>query len=69
MLKAYSYIRMSTDAKLKGDSLRRQLEASEKFAKKKNLNLVDKLQDIGVSAYHGKNIKSGPLEKFLELSY
>jgi len=30
--KAYSYIRFSTPEQLKGDSLRRQLESSRKYA-------------------------------------
>lgn len=70
MRKAYSYIRMSTDTQLKGDSLRRQLEASERFAQDNNLQLVDAidgvpLKDIGVSAYRGANSKDGVLAMFL----
>lgn len=69
--KAYSYIRMSTDIQLKGDSLRRQLEKSETYARENNLELVDsidgiKLKDIGVSAFKGKNIKKGVLSVFLD---
>ena len=69
--KAYSYIRMSTDTQLKGDSLRRQLEASEAYAKNNNLELVDSingvpLKDIGVSAFKGKNTQKGVLSVFLE---
>lgn len=64
--KAYSYIRMSTDNQLKGDSLRRQLEASENYAKINRLELVDNidgipLKDIGVSAFKGKNTQKGVL--------
>jgi hypothetical protein len=49
--KAYSYIRMSTDLQLKGDSLRRQLEKSTVYAEENDLDLVDesRLQDIGIS--------------------
>lgn len=68
MTKAYSYIRMSTDAQLKGDSLRRQTEASEAYAKDNNLDLVESLEDIGISAFNGKNLESGPLANFLELA-
>jgi DNA invertase Pin-like site-specific DNA recombinase len=69
--KAYSYIRMSTETQLKGDSLRRQLEASENYAKNNNLELVDSidglsLKDIGVSAYKGKNAQKGVLSVFLD---
>jgi len=65
--KAYSYVRMSTDLQLKGDSLRRQLEASRKYAEKHGLDLVldADLHDIGVSAYSGKNIASGNFGRFL----
>ena len=56
--KAYSYVRMSTDIQLKGDSLRRQLEQSRDFAEKNDLELVEGsgLHDIGVSAFKGANI-------------
>lgn len=70
MRKAYSYIRMSTETQLKGDSLRRQLEASEAYAKTNNLELVDEidgttLKDIGVSAFNGNNTQNGVLAVFL----
>lgn len=70
MRKAYSYIRMSTDIQLKGDSLRRQLESSLEYAKLNNLELIDsiqgtKLQDLGVSAFRGKNTSQGTLSLFL----
>lgn len=63
--KAYSYIRMSTETQLKGHSLTRQLDATSKYAKHHNLKLVDDLRDIGLSAYSGKNIKSGSFGTFL----
>lgn len=67
--KAYSYVRMSSDIQLRGDSLRRQVEASKKYAEENGLQLVEgfKLQDIGVSAYKGDNIQTGSLGKFLQL--
>jgi DNA invertase Pin-like site-specific DNA recombinase len=66
--KAYSYVRMSTDLQLKGDSLRRQREVSRRYAEKHNLLLVEDvdLHDIGVSAYKGKNLSSGAFGRFLE---
>ena len=71
MRKAYSYIRMSTDTQLKGDSLRRQLEASERFTSENMLELVDSidgipLKDIGVSGFRGENSKKGVLSIFIE---
>lgn len=59
---------MSTDLQLKGDSLRRQREASRKYADRHGLELIEDidLHDIGVSAYKGKNIASGAFGRFLE---
>ncbi len=65
--KAYSYIRFSTPQQLKGDSLRRQLEASRVYAEENDLILDDSLRDIGVSAYKGKNATEGALNDFIEL--
>lgn len=66
--KAYSYIRMSRDTQLKGDSLRRQREACDAYAMRNGLELVDDfaLEDIGVSGWTGKNLQSGNLGRFLE---
>lgn len=63
---AYSYLRMSTDIQLKGDSRRRQLELSQEYADKNDLTLVESMEDIGISAFRGKNIESGSLGTFLE---
>jgi len=53
---------------LRGDSLRRQLEASTAYAAVNELDLVadDRLQDIGVSAFKGANVAGGALGRFLE---
>lgn len=71
MRKAYSYIRMSSDKQLRGDSLRRQLTMSEEYAKAHNLTLVDSidgipLKDIGVSGFRGVNTSKGVLSVFLQ---
>jgi len=65
--KAFSYIRMSTDSQLKGDSRRRQLEYSKEIAFQRGYEFIDSLEDIGVSAYKGKNIKEGELGRFREI--
>lgn len=64
---AYSYIRMSSELQLKGDSLRRQIELSERYADEHDLELVRdfNLHDIGVSAFKGANIAKGALGRFL----
>jgi DNA invertase Pin-like site-specific DNA recombinase len=65
---AYSYIRFSTPEQIKGDSLRRQIELSEIYAEKHNLNLDKSLtiKDLGVSAYDSSNISKGSLGIFLQ---
>jgi DNA invertase Pin-like site-specific DNA recombinase len=65
--KAYSYLRMSTDLQLKGDSRRRQLEASQKYAEEFDLDLASdaQLEDIGISAFKGANAREGALGQFL----
>lgn len=66
--KAYSYLRMSTDLQLKGDSRRRQLEASRAYAEAEGLELADdaQLEDIGISAFKGANAREGALRSFLD---
>ena len=64
---AFSYVRMSTDKQIKGDSLRRQLEWGRQYAVTNNLLLDDGLRDIGVSAWKGNNRKKGALGEFLRM--
>lgn len=65
---AYSYIRFSTPEQLKGDSLRRQLELSEEYAKNHGLALDTSLtlRDLGLSAFHKTNLEKGALGVFVE---
>jgi DNA invertase Pin-like site-specific DNA recombinase len=65
---AYSYIRMSTAVQMKGDSLRRQTEASRNYAREHGLTLAEDsdLRDIGISAYSGRNADKGALGKFIK---
>lgn len=64
---AYSYIRFSSKVQEKGDSLRRQTEAAERFCAKHGLTLASKnYQDLGVSAFIGENSQEGQLSAFLE---
>ncbi len=64
--KAISYVRMSTDAQLKGNSLQRQIKLTEAYCEQNNLELVDELRDIGVSGYSGKNFEKGALGVFVD---
>lgn len=64
---AYSYIRFSTPDQIKGDSLRRQIEASHRYATEHNLTLDETLnvRDLGVSAFSGMNFERGALGQFI----
>ncbi|MBB6135989.1 DNA invertase Pin-like site-specific DNA recombinase [Massilia aurea] len=57
MTKAYSYIRFSDPSQAKGDSYRRQFEATQRYCKENNLTLVSETAyvffDEGVSAFDG----------------
>lgn len=65
---AYSYVRFSTPQQLKGDSLRRQLEASERYVTENGLVLDEtlNLRDLGISAFRGKNVERGALGAFIK---
>lgn len=64
---AYSYVRFSTVKQELGDSLRRQVEACEKYCRKHNLELHPvSYRDLGVSAYKRKNIEKGALAAFID---
>src|SRR5216683_4790100 len=60
-----SYIRMSRPEQLRGDSLRRQLEASQQWADELGLTLDDSLRDLGLSAYSGAHRTKGALGAYL----
>jgi DNA invertase Pin-like site-specific DNA recombinase len=66
--KAYSYVRFSTPDQMKGDSFRRQAEASRRYADENGLELDESLSfhDLGVSAFRGRNIEDGALGSFLD---
>lgn len=64
---AYSYIRFSTPDQILGDSLRRQTDASIRYAAEHGLTLDETLniRDLGVSAFKGNNFETGALGQFL----
>lgn len=65
--RAYSYVRFSTPEQGQGDSYRRQTELSRKFAQDQGLELDESLtfQDLGVSAFTGRNAEDGALGAFI----
>lgn len=66
--KAFSYLRFSTAEQSKGDSHRRQIALAEDYARKRGLDLdrTTTFEDLGVSAFTGKNKKRGALRMFLD---
>jgi len=62
-----SYLRFSLAEQIKGDSQRRQLELSEKWAAANGLKITERLSDLGVSAFKGRNATEGSLADFLRL--
>jgi len=66
--KAYSYLRFSTPAQRGGDSYRRQLALAEDYARQKGLDLDKELtfEDLGVSAFKGRNKRRGALKLFFD---
>ncbi|MGO8837454.1 MAG: recombinase family protein [Limisphaerales bacterium] len=68
MKTAISYLRFSSRKQSANDSYRRQIEATEKFCKENNLVLSERLEDLGISAWKGKNLSDeSALGGFLKL--
>ena len=72
MERAYSYIRFSTGEQRKGDSLRRQLEATRRWCEDNGVGLDESLtfKDLGKSAFLGKhreNADRNALAAFLKM--
>src|SRR5690606_29793134 len=66
---AYSYLRFSSVKQSKGDSFRRQTEMAEELIQRKGwiMDTSLTLQDLGVSAWKGKNAVEGALAEFVKL--
>lgn len=67
LTKAYSYVRFSTPQQAAGTSLERQTEKAKKYALDHGLTLDTEMDmtDLGVSAFRGKNARTGALRSFL----
>ena len=68
MKRAYSYIRFSSKAQAKGESKRRQTEAAALWAEQNGYILEAglTLEDLGVSAFRGRNAAEGALAAFIQ---
>lgn len=66
--KAFSYVRFSTPEQARGHSQQRQLDGVRAMAARDGFELDENLtfQDLGVSAFHGRNVETGALGHFLE---
>jgi DNA invertase Pin-like site-specific DNA recombinase len=62
-----SYLRFSRPEQMRGDTVRRQVEKSEAWAKERGLTLDSSIRDEGVSAFRGTNATEGALSRLLEL--
>ena len=67
MARAYSYLRFSTAEQMRGDSFRRQTQLAKDYAQRHGLELDTALtfNDLGVSAFRGRNARTGALGAFL----
>jgi len=66
-INVYSYIRFSSKAQKMGFGEIRQLEQLNRFFEQyPQARQVERYEDLGVSAFKGKNLKSGQLAKFVE---
>jgi DNA invertase Pin-like site-specific DNA recombinase len=65
---AFSYIRFSHPKQAQGGGLDRQVRLSQQWCKRRGVRLDDtlNLQDLGVSAFRGHNVRDGALAGFLE---
>lgn len=62
---AFSYVRISTPEQAQGRGVERQVERAKDWAEKNGYVLDDSLRDIGISAFHGKNLDEGALSAFI----
>jgi DNA invertase Pin-like site-specific DNA recombinase len=67
-MRAYSYLRFSSNEQAKGDSIRRQIELRDKWLESRGIGLDTSLVyvDKGRSAFRGKHKDTGALAAFLE---
>lgn len=59
------YIRWSSEAQTGRDSLRRQLEAAQRYADEHRLLIVETIIDEAVSAFSGHHLTKGRLGQFI----
>jgi Resolvase, N terminal domain/Recombinase len=67
--RVYLYVRFSSAEQSKGDSVRRQEEMGDQFARERHIkiNEILRITDEGVSGFRGRNRTHGALSGFLDL--
>ena len=63
---AISYLRFSGIRQAKGDSTRRQNSSAAKFTEVTGIEIAERLEDLGLSAWSGKHVSQGALGEFLK---
>jgi DNA invertase Pin-like site-specific DNA recombinase len=67
MRQAFSYIRFSSAEQARGDSLRRQTELAESYARENGMTINPlTFHDLGISAFSGSNKTEGALAAFIK---
>lgn len=64
--KVFCYVRFSSKKQEHGDSIERQQRLINDYLEKNNAEVVEQFNDLGVSAFRGKNVKAGQLSRFLD---
>jgi DNA invertase Pin-like site-specific DNA recombinase len=69
--RAFSYRRFSTPEQAQGHSLQRQTDAADAWCAARNVELDRELtfEDLGVSAFRGRNVEVGALGAFIRAVY
>ena len=64
---AFSYLRFSSEIQGKGDSMDRQVESANRWAATHKIEIVERMDDLGLSAFKGDHVRKGQLGDFLDL--
>ena len=64
---AFSYLRFSDIQQEAGHSTARQTGGADEWSEKNGIEIVKRMDDLGLSAWTGKHVKKGQLGAFLEM--
>jgi DNA invertase Pin-like site-specific DNA recombinase len=63
---AYAYVRVSTAIQSHGHGIARQTASPAAYAATHNFDLIEIIEDVGLSAYTGRNLAEGQLGKLVQ---